>query len=320
MSTIVATDCDQGSNGEVFYEIVSGNDMNLFSINKINGQVRVKAKLDYERMEMFSLGINAQDKGTPFLVNQTVLEIMLQDVNDNAPQFVTPHFHVTIQENMRVGQTFSRVQANDDDDGINGQLTYKLMRTDVPFAIDPNSGDVTTTAPLDREKVDKYNFGIKAIDKGTPPKEGTAQMTVTIADVNDNPPKFEQATYRTSVSEKAKWGTSVLQVKAKDPDLGVSNIMYSIDPSYQQRCFRINSQGLITLSCTLNYKVTKFYAFEIRASDGMLDSTAVVQINISDANTNAPVFKQRSYRGRVSEMLKLVLQYSKLKQQMMILV
>lgn len=305
ISTVVATDCDQGTNGEVFYEIVSGNDMNLFAINKINGQVKVKAKLDYERMQMFSLWINAQDKGSPFLVNQTVLEIELQDVNDNAPQFVTPHFHITVQENVRSGQTFTRVLALDDDDGINKQLTYTLMQNDVPFAINPTNGDVSTTAKLDREKVAKYNFGIKAVDKGSPPKEGTAQMTVTVADVNDNPPRFEQSTYRTSVSEKAKWGTAVLKVKAVDPDLGPTNVMYSIDPSFQQRCFRINSQGSITLSCILNYKITSFYAFEIRASDGMLDSTAVVQINISDANTNAPVFSQRSYKGRVFENAKI---------------
>lgn len=301
VETIVAKDCDKGSNGEVFYEIVSGDFNNLFSINKINGEVRVQGKLDFEDVPWFNLWINAQDKGTPFLVNQTVLEIYLLDVNDNAPQFITPHFHGTVQENTGKGKFVTRVMAYDRDDVPNRKLTYSLMRNDVPFTVNPSNGIITTNGNLDREKTSKYTFGVKAVDSGTPPKQGTAQITITISDVNDNPPTFTQSTYRASLSEQAKFGASVLQVTAKDPDSNPTNIMYSIDPFPQQRCFRINSQGLITLSCILNFKATKFYAFEIRASDGLLDSTAVVNVNISDSNNNAPVFEKRSYKGRVWE-------------------
>ena len=93
----------------------------------------------------------------------------------------------------------------------------------------------------------------------------------------------------------------MLQVTARDADAGPSQLTYSIDSFAQQRCFSINSQGVISLGCRLNYNIHKFYAFTVRARDGKLDSTAFVFINVTDANTNAPVFKRRSYRGRVLE-------------------
>ncbi|XP_031559365.1 cadherin EGF LAG seven-pass G-type receptor 2-like [Actinia tenebrosa] len=305
ITTIVATDCDQGTNGEVVYEIVSGNDMNLFSINKINGQLRVKAKLDYERVSVFYLWVSAQDKGRPFLDNQTEVEIILQDVNDNAPEFISDNFKVSVLENVKVGQVFSRVQAIDRDDGSNKDIVYSLIRTDVPFAINPVNGDVSTTSPLDRETNAQYQFGIKATDKGKPSKEGTSQMTVTVLDINDNPPKFSKSEYQASISEKATFGSSVLQVTAKDPDAGQTDVTYSVDRFAHQRCFRMNSLGVISLGCKLDYKKTKFYVFTVRASDGMLDSTAIVYINVTDANTHAPVFKRRSYRGRIKENAKI---------------
>lgn len=305
ITTIVATDCDQGTNGEVFYEIVSGNDMNLFAINKINGQLRVKSKLDYERTSVFYLWVSAQDKGQTFLDNQTEVEIILQDVNDNAPEFISDNFKVSVLENVKVGQVFSRVQAIDSDDGSNKMIVYSLIRTDVPFAINPLNGDISTTSPLDRETNAQYKFGVKATDKGTPPKEGTSQITITVLDVNDNPPKFSKSEYQASISEKATWGASVLQVTAKDPDAGVADVTYSVDRFAHQRCFRINSLGWISLGCKLDYKKTKFYVFTIRASDGLLDSTATVYINVTDANTNSPVFKRRSYRGRILENAKI---------------
>ncbi|XP_032221364.2 cadherin EGF LAG seven-pass G-type receptor 2 isoform X2 [Nematostella vectensis] len=302
VTTVRATDCDQGSNGEVFFEIVSGNDMNFFSINRINGEVRVKQKLDYEMIGVFNLLVTAQDKGQPFLYNQTTVDIALIDVNDNAPQFVSSHFQTMIPENYAVGQEFYRVQAYDKDHGTNGEITFSFMQNDLPFSINENTGGISIKEELDREKVPKFTFGIKARDKGVPFKEGTAQITITLLDINDNPPKFSQEEYHTSIAENSRWGTSVLQVKAIDPDSGPTNVVYSIvSSSGHDRCFRINPQGLITLSCTLNYNTKHVYVFSVSASDGMLSSTALVYVNVTDSNTHAPEFKRRSYSAEVKE-------------------
>ena len=54
-------------------------------------------------------------------------------------------------------------------------------------------------------------------------------MTVSVLDVNDNPPEFERTTYSLSVSEATPVGTSVGQVFATSFDVGANaDISYSI--------------------------------------------------------------------------------------------
>lgn len=301
-----ATDKDQGSNSAIFYEIVGGNDQSLFSINRLNGEIKVSRTLDYERMSFYSLLISAQDKGKPPQFNQATVDITLLDINDNAPQFVSSHFLTSIQESVTVSQIIYKVAAVDSDDGVNGEIVYSITTPNMPFSVNAQTGDIKTTQKLDREKIPKYTFSLKAQDKGKPPKEGFGQMTVTLVDVNDNPPVFSKPVYYSSVAEDSRWGTTILKVSAKDPDAGMNNVFYSIDSSGDKlRCFRVSSQGTITLSCRLDYNRVKHYSFVIKASDGTLESSAVVYVNVTDSNTFPPVFGKRIYRASIKEGAKL---------------
>ena len=90
--TVSASDEDLGTNGEVTYSFSSGKDQELFSINHLNGQIKVNKKLDYEYIPVHTLFVMAQDKGESPNYNETSVEIYLIDVNDNAPQFVNSNF------------------------------------------------------------------------------------------------------------------------------------------------------------------------------------------------------------------------------------
>ena len=48
---------------------------------------------------------------------------------------------------------------------------------------------------LDRETQDQYNLKIIARDGGMLSRSATAELTVTVLDVNDNTPKFSQDYY-----------------------------------------------------------------------------------------------------------------------------
>ena len=301
--TVSASDEDLGTNGEVVYSFSSGNDQGLFTINKLNGQIKVSKELDYEYTPVHTLFVMAQDKGETPLYNETSVEIYLIDVNDNAPQFANSDFQETVSERENVGHTFTRIQAFDDDDGSNRQIVYSLVESNLPFGINSQTGDLYLTRKLDREQVDRYVFHVKAEDKGIPPKSNRAKVTVTVGDINDNPPMFTKPVYFGSVEENAKYGTTVLQVTAKDPDLGQSNIFYTITASdaSQRRCFRISGNGVITLSCRLDYSKTKFYSLTVKARDSRLEGSAIVRINVTDSNTHNPIFRQRIYQQRISE-------------------
>ena len=299
---VSATDDDFGRNSQLTYAILHGNDKKLFTINSITGQIKVVGTLDYEAMPFYRLMISATDNGVPPLFSQTAVDISLIDVNDNTPSFVSPRFQAQIMENARTGSFVTHVQAFDHDDTSNKQIMYSLVRRDVPFTVDSKSGYITTTGKLDREKQSLYNFGVKATDKGNPPLSSIAQVSVTVTDINDNPPRFKKSVYYASVLESAQWSTSILKVSAKDPDQGPSNVFYSIDDSTNtKKCFRMLPSGTIVLSCRLDYNKDKHYILTVEASDGQLKSTAVVYVNVTDSNTHSPVFDPVFYNENVAE-------------------
>ena len=301
--TVSASDEDLGTNREVVYSFSSGNDQGLFSINRLNGQIKVIKELDYEYTPVHTLFVMAQDKGETPLYNETSVDIFLTDVNDNTPQFASSHFQETVSERENVLHTFTRIQAFDDDDGSNQQIVYSLVESNLPFGINAETGDLYLTRKLDREATARYDFHVKAQDKGVPPMSSRAQVTVTVGDINDNPPKFSNPVYYGSVEENADRGTTILQVTATDPDLGQTNIIYSLQASdmSQRRCFRISGKGVITLSCHLDYSRTKFYSLVVKARDSRLEGSAIVHINVTDSNTHKPIFQQRIYRVQINE-------------------
>ena len=301
--TVSASDRDLGTNGAVTYSFSSGNDQELFSINRINGQIKVNKKLDYEYIPVHTLFVMAQDKGESPNYNETSVEIYLLDVNDNAPQFVNSDFQEIVSEREAVGHTFTRVAAFDADDGTNQQIIYSIVEPNLPFGINSQTGDLYLTKKLDRETVDRYVFHVKAEDRGKPPMSSRTKVTVNVGDINDNPPKFSKSVYFGSVEENARFGTTILQVTATDPDLGQTNIFYSLQVSNpsQRRCFRISGNGVITLSCRLDFSKTRFYSLTVKARDSRLESSASVRINVTDSNTHKPIFEKRIYRQRISE-------------------
>ena len=60
---------------------------------------------------------------------------------------------------------------------------------------------VYTLRNLDREDVESYQFTITARDQTSSPLSSTAQMNVTVGDLNDNAPEFSESSYIISVSE-----------------------------------------------------------------------------------------------------------------------
>lgn len=59
---------------------------------------------------------------------------------------------------------------------------------------------------------------VRANDKGYPQREGVANVTIKVLDVNDNPPFFEQALYELSVPETQPVDSAVHTFLARDAD------------------------------------------------------------------------------------------------------
>ena len=73
---------------------------------------------------------------------------------------------------------------------------------------------------LDREQRAEYVLTVVASDHGSPPRSATQLLTVSVADVNDEAPAFQQQEYSVLLRENSPPGTSLLTLQATDPDLG----------------------------------------------------------------------------------------------------
>ena len=157
------------------------------------------------------------------------------------------------------------------------------------FEIDAISGALRTKRKLDREEVAEYQLTAIAIDKGTPPKQTSARVKVTVEDVVDSSPVFGEKVYVANVREDVKLHTQILQVSAKSPDLNPPAVIYdmefdanpvfSIDPTH----------GNIQTSMPLDYERQSEYTFKVRATSQPYFGEATVKVNVIDVNDNSPV-------------------------------
>ncbi|XP_050557052.1 protocadherin-like wing polarity protein stan isoform X2 [Spodoptera frugiperda] len=310
IARIKATDADVGANAAIRYAIIGGNTQMQFSIDSLSGDVSLVKPLDYEQVRSYRLVIRAQDGGSPSRSNTTQLLVNVKDVNDNAPRFYTSLFQESVSENVPVGYSIVRVQAYDADEGMNAEITYTLMdkeynnNNDLPISIDPRSGWVYTSSQLDREVQAKYQLMVTATDGGSPSRSATASVVVVVQDVNDNDPVFSPPQYEVELAEDEPPGTPVVTLTATDADED-NRLHYEITGGNTRGRFSITSQngrGLITVAQPLDFKQERRYVLTVTATDsGGRSDTAMVHINITDANNYAPVFENAPYTASVFE-------------------
>jgi hypothetical protein len=90
-------------------------------------------------------------------------------------------------------------------------------------------GLITIKNPPNFKTKSQYDLTIEARDKGQPIRNDTAQVLITIEDINDNKPIFSHQRYDVHVREDVAKGTAVLSVTAKDEDTGPrGRVVYSI--------------------------------------------------------------------------------------------
>lgn len=123
-------------------------------------------------------------------------------------------------------------------------------------------------------------------------------------DTNDNVPEFTSLIYRETIEEESPAGTSVTKVSATDLDSSKvqSELRYSIDKT-GQTYFTIDAKtGLITTANNkLDREKQQIVSFYVYAFDGKHRGEALVRVNLTDKNDNAPYFPSPPYIGYVEE-------------------
>uniref|UniRef100_A0A3B4D1J2 Cadherin domain-containing protein n=1 Tax=Pygocentrus nattereri TaxID=42514 RepID=A0A3B4D1J2_PYGNA len=298
--TVSATDADEGANGEITYEFSRASDktVKLFSIDKTTGQVRVRGEIDYEKEKHHEIGVQAKDGSG--LASTAKIIIDITDVNDNVPRIILKSLNNPIPENTIVGTEVAIINVQDKDSGDNRQIHCSIQQN-APFKLNPsvkNYFSLVTTSVLDREKEADYNITITATDGGSPPLSSSLSINLSVSDVNDNPPVFEEPSYSAYVAENNKPGTSICSVTARDPDWRQNGtVLYSLVSSEVNGVpvssfLSINADtGVIHAVRSFDYEQFRNFKVQVVARDNgspPLSSNATVSVFITDENDNSP--------------------------------
>ncbi|XP_051540906.1 protocadherin gamma-A6-like [Myxocyprinus asiaticus] len=292
--------------------IVSGDSTEYVELKTDKGILVVKERIDREQLCgettpcSFTFEIILDN---PIELHHVTVEIL--DVNDHSPFFPEDKINLEISESAAPGARFILSSANDPDVGVNGIQNYIISAND-HFILKLHSGpggvknaEMVLQKPLDREQHPRISLIVTAIDGGNPQRSGNVKIEITVLDVNDNAPVFNQSVYRAIIAENSPKGTYIITVNASDADSGANSLVsYSFtNKKVIGEIFELyESTGVITLTGVLDYEKAKKYEIGIEAKDqGGLGDSAKVIVDLIDVNDNAPVINVMSFSSPVSE-------------------
>ncbi|XP_051251843.1 protocadherin gamma-A12-like, partial [Dicentrarchus labrax] len=234
------------------------------------------------------------------LVSYATLIIEITDINDNAPVIYLKSLSNLIPENVSPGTEVGIINVQDRDSETNRQVRCSIQQN-VPFKLVPsikNYYSLVTTGQLDRELVSDYNITITATDEGSPPLSSSKTVQLSVADINDNPPVFEEQSYSAYVTENNKPGSTLCSVTARDPDWRQNGtVIYSllageVNGAPVSSYLSVNGDtGVIHAVRSFDYEQFRSFKVHVMARDNgspPLSSNVTVSVFISDVNDNSP--------------------------------
>ncbi|XP_057705869.1 protocadherin gamma-A11-like [Corythoichthys intestinalis] len=297
---VSAIDADDGINGEVTYDFsrIAEKAKKVFSIDNKTGEIVVIGSLDFESNFKYEMRVDAKDGYG--LSSHCKVVIDISDVNDNSPVINIKSLSNAVAENVPPGTEVGIINVQDRDSEQNGQIHCSIQQK-VPFKLVPsipNYYSLTTTGKLDRELVSDYNITISATDEGSPPLSSSKTVHLSIADINDNPPVFEEKSYSAYVTENNKAGLTLCSVSARDPDWRQNgSVIYSllateVNGSPVSSFVSINGDtGIIHAVRSFDYENMRSFKVHVIARDNgspPLSSNISVSVFVSDVNDNSP--------------------------------
>uniref|UniRef100_A0A8C1UX41 Cadherin 7b n=1 Tax=Cyprinus carpio TaxID=7962 RepID=A0A8C1UX41_CYPCA len=316
------SDVDKGD-GNVRYVLTGSGASSIFTIDEKTGDIHATKRLDREEQGYYTLHAQAVDSKTNAPVeDESEFIVKVQDINDNEPKFLDGPYTAGVPEMSPLGTMVVQVTATDADDptyGNSARVVYSIIHGQPYFSVEPKTGIIRTALPnMDRETRNQYVLIIQAKDMvgQMGGLSGTTSVTVTLTDVNDNPPRFSRKSYQYSVLESVPVPSVVAKLKATDADIDSNAEMdYHIIDGDARGVFNITTdedtqEGVIFLQRPLDYETKSSFSLKIEATNRNIDpqfltfgpfsDTAAVKVIVEDVN-EPPVFYPLIRKMMVSE-------------------
>ncbi|XP_022539370.2 protocadherin-19 isoform X4 [Astyanax mexicanus] len=300
IALVRVSDSDSGANGKVQCRLQGNvpfrlNEFESFSTLLVDG------RLDREQRDTYNLTIVAEDSGYPPLRSSKSFAVKVTDENDNPPYFTKPHYQAMVLENNVPGAFLLAVSARDPDLGMNGTVSYEIVKSEVrgmsveSYVTVNANGEIYGVRAFNHEDTRTFEFKVSARDGGDPSLSSNATVRIVVLDVNDNTPVMTtpplvNGTAEVSIPKNAGVGYLVTQIKADDYDEGENGrLTYSISEG-DMAYFEIDQiNGEVRTTKTFGENAKPSYQITVVAHDHgqtSLSASAYIVIYLSpDLNT-----------------------------------
>eukprot|EP00117_Sycon_ciliatum_P011661 scpid2392/ scgid13049/ Protocadherin Fat 1; Cadherin family member 7; Cadherin-related tumor suppressor homolog; Protein fat homolog; Protocadherin Fat 1, nuclear form len=308
---ILAKDVDSGSPAPR-YIIVSGSvddssaQLPAFSIDQHSGVLYAAARLDFEQRTQYVLNISADDGRFSGFAS---VHITILDTNDNGPRFTATDNTATVVENAPANTPLLMLNASDADSALFGPLQYSILQvrgtahvSDVQ--VDKHTGLLSTAVPLDHELASVIFMTVQVEDGGG--RKSLAFVTITVLDVNDNPPVFTQNMYDVSFTEHSPVPFVLIDTMANDRDTGNNSVLVFnlLTPFNGTFALARPSLGLVEVLKDVDREIQDQYTLVVEVHDQghpQLASNTSVNVTVLDINDVTPEFLALPYELSVFE-------------------
>lgn len=291
-------------------------------------------RLDREERSSYKLRVIADD-GEPSHACSLKLYITVLDVNDNMPVFEKQEYAINVSESKGkrgFPVVLLKVRATDKDVGENARLHYAIETAlasraiSSTFALNSTSGELLLLKQLQYDQHRSYIIPILARDSGTKARTGSATISVSVIDENDNEPHI---TVRNmvggtliSIPEGLDKRVSVASISVSDADSGQNgrvncslikqpDVLDPLSGRGTHRAFDFKPMGpnryqVISERAFDRERESKVY-FTIWCADlgtPQLTREERVEVTIQDVNDHRPEFvgaQDNTYRVNVLE-------------------
>nr|CAD7585579.1 unnamed protein product [Timema genevievae] len=320
---VTAVDLDTGNNARLTYRLFPSDNLTValtsrddeknqevFGVFPNSGWLYLRRALDRESRDRYVVRVVASDNGSPSGSATARVVVTVLDANDNDPKFSQDSYEFWVEENRVRGTTVGQVKATDPDLESNGALRYSIIPSNSSFQINPNTGEISTHTPLDRELRPQHELVVEARDQGSPQRSSRVAVRIKVSDVNDNAPDLvDPREDVVSVREEQPPGTEVVRVRAVDRDLGENaSVKYSLlkgRDSDGHGVFMVDAlSGVVRTTTVLDHEDRAIYRLAVAATDGgdpPQQTVRLLRVEVLDLNDNRPTFTSSSLVFRVRE-------------------
>ena len=193
-----------------------------------NGDVILNRDLELEPSSSFTLEVVNQ---LPSQLWRDVLHVEVVS-RETDIAFTRSTYHGSVAENLPAGAVVSGLEdmfVLSKSSHVNGSVSYRYSLTPMDCADDlfllhkhwNKMLTIKTNQVFDRETRTTYKLQIQACSE--PCRNGTvvyADLQISIDDVNDNVPYFDQSVYETTINENLPPHSTIYSLQAKDADIG----------------------------------------------------------------------------------------------------